>query len=342
MVTSDPHHHHQHLHRGTAAPVLRTVTLKRAQRLKVALALNLVIVVVQLVMGFAAHSLGLLADAGHNLTDIFAVGASLVAVTWALRAPTAQRSFGYHRGTILAALANAASILAVTILIVYEAVNRLVHPQTVSGGLVVIVALGATVANGLAALVLREGHAGHHHSQVEPQADLNMRSALLHMVGDALASLGVAVAGLVILVTGSFYWLDPAASLGIGLLIAFEAYKLLRQAIDVLLESTPTDIDLTAVGTALRTVPGVDDVHDLHVWSLSSEMRALSAHLLIGGHRSLEDAQRVGEQAKVLVASRFSIAHATLELECEACHDEQADPCVMDRPVNSSRDRHRR
>jgi len=337
MVTGDPRRQPP----GAPGPSLRAVNLKRAQRLKVALALNLVIVAVQLVMGFAAHSLGLLADAGHNLTDVFAIGASLVAVTWALRAPTAQRSFGYHRGTILAALANAASILAVTIFIAYEAVNRLLHPEPVSGGLVVIVALGAAVANGVAALVLSEGHAGHDHRHGEPQADLNMRSALLHMVGDALASVGVAVAGLIILLTGGFYWLDPVASLGIGLLIAYEAYRLLRQAIDVLLESTPSDIDLAALGQALRTVPGVDDVHDLHVWSLSSEMRALSAHLLIEGHRSLEDAQRVGEQAKVLVASRFSIAHATLELECEACHDEQADPCAIDQPASGDHDRHR-
>lgn len=337
MVTSERQHGTQHV---VTDPSLRALNLKRAQRLKFALGLNLIIVVVQIVFGFAAHSLGLLADAGHNFTDVFAIGASLIAVTFAMRAPTAQRSYGYHRGTILAALANAASILAVTIFIVYEAISRLAHPEPVKGGIVVVVALGATLVNGAAALVLREGHAGHSHGDGVVQADLNMRSALLHMVGDAVASLGVAIAGLVILLTGGFYWLDPVVSLAIGMLIAFQAYKLLRQAIDVLLESTPADVDLAALAEALRLVPGVDDVHDVHVWSLSSEMRALSAHILVTGHPSLEDAQRVGERAKVVVGTRFSIAHATLELECEACHDEQVDPCAIELPDRNGRDQH--
>ncbi len=312
------------------------MSLQRAQRLKIALGLNLVIVVAQLAAGIVAHSLGLVSDAGHNLTDVFAVGLSLVAVNWATRAPTARRSYGYHRGTILAALANAASILAVTIIITYEAIDRLAHPVAVHGGIVVVVALGATLANGLAALVLREGHAGHDHTGGEPTSDLNMRSALLHMAGDAVASLGVAAAGLVILITGRFYWLDPVVSLGIGLLIAVEAYKLFRQAVDVLLESTPSDIDLVKLADAIREVPGVDGVHDLHVWSLSSEMRALSAHLLIAGEPSLVEAQRIGDQAKVVVGARFAIAHATLELECEACQDDLDDPCVVDAPTTQA------
>ncbi|MCU1454916.1 MAG: cation diffusion facilitator family transporter [Acidimicrobiales bacterium] len=298
----------------------------RATRLKLALVLNVVIVVAQLVAGVIAHSLGLLADAGHNLTDMFALAASLLAVTWALRAPTARRSFGYHRGTILAALANSASILAITVFIVYEAVNRLLHPEPVRGGLVVVVALGATLVNGLAAMALREGHEG-------GRADLNMRSAFLHMVGDAAASAGVAAAGLVIVLTGRFFWLDPVASLVIAVVIAAEAYKLLRQAVDVLLESTPSDVDLVALAAAIEELPDVDEVHDLHVWSLSSDRRALSAHVLIAGQPTLEDAQRLGNEAKALIAERFEIAHATLELECEACHDGVADPCAMDAPA---------
>jgi cobalt-zinc-cadmium efflux system protein len=308
------------------------VALTRAQRLGVVLGLNIVIVGVQVVVGLVAHSLGLLADAGHNLADVFAIVASLAAVSWAQRAPTAQRSFGNHRGTILAALANAAGILAVTVLIVVEAVHRLRHPHAVTGGLVVPVALATMVVNGLAVLVLHEAHAG-----AGAPEDLNMRSAFLHMVGDAAASLGVALAGIVILVTGSHDWLDPAASIGISLLIAFEAYRLLRNAVDVLLESTPSDIDLDELGRALRAVAGVDDVHDVHVWSLSSEVRALSAHLLVTGHPSLEDAQRVGERAKAMVGDRFAIGHATLELECEACHDDPVDSCGIDQPAITRR-----
>jgi len=314
---------------------------RRARRLEMALGLNLVVVVAQVVAGVSAHSVGLIADAGHNLTDVVALGVSLVAVSWARRGATAQRSFGYHRGTILAALANATGILAVTIFIVYEAIGRLMHPEPVRGGLVVLVALGAMVINTVSVLVLRgHAHDDHAHDDRLPAdrlpADLNMRSAVLHLAGDALASLGVAMAGAVILLTDGNEWLDPLISLAIGALIAWQAFVLLRQAIDVLLESTPDDVDLEALAEAIRGVPGIDGVHDLHVWSLSTEMRALSAHLLVAGHPSLEDARRVGDQAKALIGSRFGIAHATLELECEACHDDDVDPCGMEQPVRTS------
>lgn len=155
-------------------------------------------------------------------------------------------------------------------------------------------------------------------------ADLNMRAALLHMIGDAAASLGVAGAGLVILVTGGFEWLDPAVSLGIALLIAIQAWKLVRQSVDVLLESTPKDLDPEALSRAMSNVDGVDDVHDLHVWSVSSEVRALSAHLVLSGHPTLEEAQIVGERVKRAIGQPFRIAHATLELECEACAQDES------------------
>jgi len=260
-----------------------------------------------------------LADAGHNLSDVAAIVVSLVAVQWARRGPTAARSFGYHRGTILAALANAAMIVAASFFIAYEGVRRLIHPQAVRGGLVVGVALAAFAVNAGAALILRERG-----------SDLNMRSALLHMAGDALASLGVAVAGLVILLTGGFLWLDPVVSLAIGMLIALEAFRLVRQAAEVLLESTPKDVDLDHLTAAMGDVGGVEAVHDLHVWSLSSEVRALSAHVVLAGHPSLEEAQIVGERIKSAVGGPFAIAHSTLELECEPCVDGDGGPCGMD------------
>jgi len=284
--------------------------------LGVAVGLNTVLVVAQVGFGLVAHSLGLLADAGHNLSDVAAVMVSLVAVRWARRAATAERSYGYHRGTILAALANAALILAATCFIVYEGLRRLASPPQVRGGLVVVVALAAFVLNAGAALLLRE------HGP-----DLNMRSALLHMAGDALASLGVAVAGLVILLTGRFLWLDPVVSMAIGGLIAVEAFVLVRQAAEVLLESTPKDVDLVRLTAAMGGVEGVETVHDLHVWSLSSEVRALSAHVVLAGHPSLEEAQAVGERIKAAVGPPFAIAHSTLELECEPCADGDDGPC---------------
>jgi len=291
----------------------------RSRRLGIALGINVALVAAQVVFGLLAHSLGLLADAGHNLSDVAAVVVSLVAVRWARRAATAERSYGYHRGTILAALVNATMILAVTCFILYEGVRRLADPEPVRGGIVLAVALGAFVLNAGAALALRDRG-----------SDLNMRSALLHMAGDALASLGVAVAGAVILLTGGFLWLDPVVSMAIAVLIAVEALQLVRQAAEVLLESTPRDVDLDHLTTTMGGVEGVENVHDLHVWSLSSDIRALSAHVVLAGHPSLKEAQAVGERVKSVVATPFSIAHSTLELECDPCADADDGPCGMD------------
>jgi len=297
----------------------------RSRRLGIALGFNMALVAGQVVFGLIAHSLGLLADAGHNLSDVAAVVVSLVAVRWARRAPTAERSYGYHRGTILAALVNAATILAVTGFILYEGLRRLAQPEPIQAGVVVGVALAAFAINAGAGFALRE----------KGSSDLNMRSALLHMTGDAVASLGVAVAGLVILVTGRFLWLDPIMSMGIGVLIAVEAFQLVRQAAEVLLESTPRDVNLDRLTETMSDVEGVETVHDLHVWSLSSEVRALSAHLVLAGHPSLEEAQVVGDRVKSAVAAPFSIAHSTLELECEPCADADLGPCGMDAGIGT-------
>jgi cobalt-zinc-cadmium efflux system protein len=285
--------------------------VSREARLRAALVLNAAMVALQVTFGFVAHSLGLLADAGHNLTDVAAVLLSLVAVRWARRAPNEAKSFGYHRATILAAQANAAAIIALTAVIGYEAVHRLVHPRAVSGALVVGVALVALAANGAAAALL-----------VGRDVDLNIRSAILHMAGDAVASAGIAVAGTVILVTGRFYWLDPAMSLAIGVLIAVEAVRLIKQTTDVLLQATPEGLALAELACAMEAVPGVEQVHDLHVWGLTDDMRVLSAHVVLDGHPTLEEAQLVGVAVKQAISRPFHIAHATLELECEGCVDD--------------------
>ncbi len=278
--------------------------MTRSQRLAVALALNLALVAGQVVFGIVAHSLGLLADAGHNLTDAAAVLIALIAVRLGRRPPTPSHSYGYHRATILAALANAVALLVVTVAIMYEAISRLINPEPVRGGIVVLVALTAVIVNLGAALVL-----------YERRFDLNMRSALLHMSADAAASLGVAAAGLVILLTGGFEWLDPAVSMAIAAMIAIEAWRLVRAAVDVLLEATPDDIDLPVLRATILSVDNVVDVHDLHVWSLSSGIRALSAHVVVGGRPSLGEAEEVGQHVKEAVGETFAIAHATLELE---------------------------
>lgn len=282
------------------------------------LLLNVVIVVGEATAGIIAHSIGLLADAGHNLTDVGGVALALVAVRWARRAPTKRRSFGFHRGTVLAAQANAATILAATALITYESIRRLISPEPVEGLIVIVVAAIALVANTGSALLLRE-----------KEDDLNMRAALLHMAADAGASLGVVFGGAIILITGRFDRVDPIVSLLIGVLIAWQAWRLLRSTGDVLLESTPKGLDANDVRTAMRAVEGVEDVHDLHIWSLSSEVRALSAHVLLDGHPSVEEAQAIGTAVKAALSGPYRIAHATLEFECEGCVDD-GSWCAID------------
>jgi cobalt-zinc-cadmium efflux system protein len=303
--------------------------MTRTTRLVAALAVNLALVVGQLVGGLAAHSTGLLADAGHNLTDVAAVAVSLFAFRWALRPRSAERSFGNHRGTILAALVNAGALAVVTVAIIVVSVQHLIHPDHVDGGVVVVVAAVAMAANGLAALILRD------HGR-----DLNMRAVFVHMAADTAASLCVLVAGAVIVLTGGGAWdrLDPLAALLVALLIMVEAYRLVRASVDVLLESTPGDVDLGALHAVITGVPGVAEVHDLHVWSISGEYRALSAHLVMTGHPTLEEAQEVGGVVRGAVARPFDIAHTTFELECERCVDDANDPCGMGethRPLSS-------
>ena len=325
---------------------LDEVTARRERRLFAVLVLNLGIVVAQAVVGVVAHSLGLLADAGHSLTDVAAVAVSLYAVRLTRRPATAHRSYGFHRSTVLAAQANAAALLAVTALIAYFGVRGLMHPPDVEGGWVLAAAVVSAVVNGAAAWMLAHRPSGHgssghrssgHRSSGHRSADaghqhgrdLNMRSAALHMVGDAVTSAGVALTAVVILATGGFQWLDPAVSLVIAVLISVQAVRLVGETTNVLLESTPAGLVVDDLVAAIVGVGSVDDVHDLHAWSLSPDVRAVSAHLVLSGRPSLAEAQVVAQAAKVAIAERFSITHATFELECETCVDRGTDPCCL-------------
>jgi cobalt-zinc-cadmium efflux system protein len=295
--------------------------MDRTRRLGASLALNATLVVVQIGFGLMARSTGLLADAGHNLADVGALALSLVAVRVALRPPSAERSFGNHRATILAALANASLIAVVTVVIVVDSIHRLGHPEPVRAGIVVVVASLGLVLNLVAVLLLRDG-----------SRDLNMRAALVHMAGDALASLVVLIAAAVMIFVPSASWLDPVSALVVAAIIVYQAAGVFRASIAILLESTPSDVDLDELTGTMDRVRGVAEVHDLHVWSLSSEMRVLSAHVVLTGHPTLEEAQVVGEQVKGAIAGPFGISHSTLELECERCNDDD-DPCRMEAVV---------
>src|ERR1700688_3730639 len=230
----------------------------RGSALKLALALTCVVLAVELAGGLISHSLALLSDAGHVLTDVFALGFAWFAVAQANRPADARRSYGYHRVSILAALVNAVTLIVIVIAIAYEAVRRLAHPEPVQGGVVIVAALVGIAVNTFVAFGLR----GQAHS-------LNARAALLHVIGDIGASVGVVVAGAVILLTGWLY-IDPLLSIGIAALIAFGAWGIVRETVNLLMEGTPTEVDLGQVTIEIAGTERVTSLHDLHVWALSS------------------------------------------------------------------------
>lgn len=289
------------------------------RRLRLALVANLAMVVVQVVFGLAAHSLGLLADAGHNTVDVAGVVMAIIAVRLARRPPDARRSFGYHRSPVLAAQANAALVLVMSGILGYEAVRRLVHPRPVDTGIVIVVALAGAVVNALAALSLA-GHGG----------DLNLRGTMLHLAGDAAVSLGVVAAAVIMGAVHGAWWLDPLISLVIGLVIAWQAVRLLRETADVLLESSPLALSNDVLSAAITAVPGIDEVHDLHVWTLGHDLHALSAHVVLADHPNLEQAQATVNTVRHHLTDSYGITHITLEAECETCLDADGrDPCAM-------------
>ena len=274
-------------------------------RLRVALALTLAILLVELAGGLLSHSLALLSDAGHVLTDVFALGLAWFAVEQAKRPADTRRSYGYSRVGILAALLNSAALIVIVLAIAYEAVRRLAAPVPVQGGLVIVTALVGIAINAFVLLTLRGGG-----------RNLNLRAALLHVTGDVAASGGVVVAGLVILLTGWLY-IDPILSLAIAGLIAYGAWGIVRETVNLLMEGTPPDIDVAAVTRAITNTRDVTGVHDLHVWALSPEAMALSCHIVVGDI-SLGDAEHVVRDVEHRVCDQFAIGHTTIQVE--SCH----------------------
>jgi cobalt-zinc-cadmium efflux system protein len=277
----------------------------RGASLKRALVLTCLVLVVELAGGLVSHSLALLSDAGHVLTDVFALGLAWFAVEQAKRPADKRRSYGYQRVSILAALVNAVTLIAIVIVIAYEAVRRLANPEPVQGGIVIVTALVGIAINAYVALGLR----GDTHN-------LNMRAAFIHVAGDIGASVGVVVAGAVILLTGWLY-IDPLLSLAIAVLIAFGAWRIVRETVNLLLEGTPRDIDLAAVTSEISGTERITSMHDLHVWALSSEEMALSVHVVVEDC-PLGDAEHVVRDLESRLCGRFAIGHTTIQVE--SCH----------------------
>lgn len=275
--------------------------------MRTAFLLTLAILVVEAICGYLANSLALMSDAGHILTDAVALGLAWFALRLAERQPTKSNTFGYRRSGILAALVNAAALIVVALIVLIEAIVRLRSPEHVQGGLVVLAAAGAILVNSYIASTLHDSG----------EENLNVRAALLHVLGDIGASVGVVAAGAAVLLWRT-YWADPVLSLLISVLISYGAWQIVRDTVTILMESTPRGIDLDSVEAAMKEVPGVEEVHDLHVWALSDGFRLLSAHVT-APDQSLSDAANLLTDVKLLLNRRFHIDHATIEIECLDC-----------------------
>ena len=288
---------------------------ERATRiLRFSLVVTLAYIVLLVVAGIRSHSLALLSEAGHNLSDFFALLLSLIAVYLQSRPPSATKTYGYHRAGVLAALANAASLVAVSFLIFYEAFKRLQNPQQVHAEVMIGVAAAGVVMNGVIAVLLyRTGR------------DVNLRSAFLHEIGDTLSTAAVIAGGWAILATGQ-NWIDSALSFGIGALILWSGFGIVRETLNILLEGTPRGIKLERVEAAIREIEGVNDVHDLHVWNLGSETRALSCHISIADIPP-SASERILRDVRGCLHTDFHIDHTTIQFEHAVC--EVAHGCVI-------------
>ncbi|MET7684766.1 cation diffusion facilitator family transporter [Streptomyces sp. NPDC005423] len=306
-------HDHGHAH----GPPAGTATAAYRGRLRVALSITLTVMVVEIVGGVVAGSLALVADAAHMATDALGLGMSLLAIHFATRPPTGHRTYGYARAEILAALANCLLLLGVGGYVLYEAVQRFVTPTVTEGGLTIVFGLIGLVANMISLTLLVRGQA----------ESLNVRGAFLEVAADALGSLAVIISAVVILTTG-WQAADPVASLLIGLMIVPRTLKLLRETLDVLLESAPKDVDMTQVRTHVLALDGVEDIHDLHVWTITSGMPVLSAHVVvrsdvlnaIGNEKMLHELQGC-------LGDHFDVEHCTFQLEPRGHAEHEARLC---------------
>lgn len=282
-------------------------------RLVAALVLTSIFVVGEFIAGLASHSLALISDAGHNLTDALAVAFSLWAMSLAKKKPTPDKTFGYFRAGILAAALNAGTLVLIALFIFYEGVQRLLHPEPVEGGIIIVVAAVAVALNGALAFMLSAG-----------SSDINVRSAFVHMAGDAVSAVGVIIAGIGILLTG---WtvLDPLVSFLIALFILWSSWGIVKEAVNILMEGTPAGLNMAGLIADMDAVPGVTSVHDVHVWTIGHAKLALSAHVNTGNCTVMQASQVFASLNQVL-EQKYDIVHSTLQAECAEC-DPNAEYC---------------
>jgi cobalt-zinc-cadmium efflux system protein len=288
-------HGHGHFHGSNRA--------ENKRRLAVVLGLVVAYMVAEVIGGILTNSLALLADAGHMLSDAAALGLSIFAIWIAARPPTPQRTYGYYRTEILAALVNGATLVTISILIFVEAFRRIGAPPEVEGGLMMVIAAGGLVINLIGLWILNTGKSD----------NLNVRGAWLHVLTDALGSVGVIAAGVLIWAFG-WYWIDPAASIAVGILVLYSSWALLRETVAVLMEEAPAHIDVDEVRNTIIGIEGVRAVDDLHVWTITSGMVSLSAHVAVADERQ---PRALLTEIRRSLHDRFGIDHITIQLEPE-------------------------
>ena len=289
------HNHHDHSHGHSHAPA------DFGRAFAIGITLNLAFVVAETVFGFIANSMSLLADAGHNLSDVLGLVVAWAGATMAKRAASPRFTYGLKKAPILAALANSLFLLIAVGAIGAEAIRRLIQPSTTEGGMVMVVAAVGILINGATALMFARGR----------DHDINIRGAYLHMAADAAVSAGVLFAGLVIIWTGQ-RWVDPVMGLVVAVVILWSSIGLLRESAWMSLAGVPSGIDVDVVEGELAQLPGVETVHDLHVWPLSTTENALTAHLVVPGSESTDELLRA---ARKMLHDRFHIEHCTLQIE---------------------------
>lgn len=296
-------HNHSHSHFGDLAN-------QTTKRLALSLGLTAIFVFVEIVAGIWGNSLALLTDAAHNFTDVIALGLSWYALRLTLQPAHAGKTFGYHRAGILVALVNSTTLVLIALGIFYEAYQRFLNPSEVNTSILIGVGTIAFFINLGTAYLVKNGS----------EHDLNLRSAFLHLMGDVLSTLGAVIAGVIILFT-NWNWLDPLVSVLIGALILYNAWGIIRQTIHILLESTPENVDVPKMIDEISKVEGVQNIHDLHIWSINENLRMLSAHVVTDNDITLREGSIIQRNINELLAHGYNIQHATLQLECEGCAD---------------------
>ena len=276
----------------------------------ITLIITVLLMLAEFVGGLLSGSLALVGDAGHMLVDALALGLSFFAMTLARRPSTLSRTFGYHRIEIMAALANGSVLVLVSAYIFYEAVNRFRSPPEVETPLMITVAVVGLIANLIGIALLRRGS----------KTNLNLKGAFWHILGDTISSVGVIVAGVIIALTG-WTQADPVVAVVIGIIILWGAVRLVRDSVDILMETVPKDISAETVVKVIKAIPGVEEIHDIHIWTITSGIVALSAHLMIQD-QMVSLSTDVRDSVNQVLAERFGITHTTLQLEssrCESC-----------------------